>query len=150
MKENTSLLNEDVKRYERDLVQLDEDGITKNLVNCKYSFREPQRQLDATERKAINADLLCRSTANDIEIEENSELGPTASVKSCKNLTWVEPFAEVWLGDGWVPVEVIPRKGFSENNYLVRRIDIFSAPFEVKLEELTLFGSHEPESSLEI
>ena len=107
-------------------MQIDEDGTTKSLVDCENSLRDSQMQVDASEKETI-VDSLCLSKANDLRIgtsrEEKRESDPKVLMKSCKELEWVEPFAEVWLGEGWVPVEVSSRKGFSENNYLVRRLD---------------------------
>lgn len=59
-------------------------------------------------------------------------------------------FAEVWLDDEWVKVEVLKREGLSVGNYLVERIDGCGSPFEVKAKELEDFGSHDPESEHQI
>ena len=57
-----------------------------------------------------------------------------------------EAFAEVWLDGEWVKVEVITREGLSEGKYLVERCDRCGTPFEVEAQDLTSFGSHDPES----
>ena len=61
-----------------------------------------------------------------------------------------EPFAEVFLDEEWVKVEVIRKDGLAEGNCLVTRIDGITKPFAVKAQELTPFGSHEPESKRQI
>ena len=61
-----------------------------------------------------------------------------------------ETFAEVWLDDEWVKVEVLKRKGLSEGNYQVERIDGCGSTFEVKAWELEDFGLHDPESEHQI
>ena len=56
-----------------------------------------------------------------------------------------EDFAEVWLGDERAKVEVVTRSSLPEVRYLVERVE-GAQPFEVKAQELTNFGSHDPES----
>ena len=72
------------------------------------------------------------------------------SVALRKTLVYNESFAEVWLYDEWVKVEVVTREGLSEGNYLVERIDGRVAPFKIKAQELTSFGSHDSENKRQI
>ena len=47
-------------------------------------------------------------------------------------------------------VEVLRKEGLSEGTHLVERIDGYGPPFEVNAQELTSFGSHDPESKHQI
>ena len=50
----------------------------------------------------------------------------------------------------WVKVEIVTREGTSGCTYLVKRVDGCGVPFEAKPQELTSFGSHDPESEQQI
>ena len=63
---------------------------------------------------------------------------------------WKEAFAEVWLNDEWVKVEVVSTEGTQKCDCLVERCDGSGAQFWVKAGELVRFGSHDLESEWEI
>ena len=90
-----------------------------------------------------------RKTTEKDKEKEKKFLDSQVSDALGKSTVWEEPFAEVRLDDEWVKVEILTREVLTEGTYLVERLDRFGPPFEVKAQELTSFGSHEPETKWE-
>ena len=94
-----------------------------------------------------------RTSIGEKNLQKNSHYPPKTIVRQIemvKGTLMEEDFAEVLLDDEWVKVEVLTREGLAEGNCLVTRIDGSYSPFEVKIQDLTSFGSHDPESEWQI
>ena len=140
-----SVLNQEDKENEGDEQSEDEAETHSNFVDGNDSFQKLQEQFSIAEKEVFATELLNSHSTIGVETGPLREEKLIVPEKPSKKPAWAEPFAEVWLDEGWVPVEVLCRKGFAEGYYLVERIDNFSAPFKVKVHELTQFGSHDRE-----
>ena len=75
------------------------------------------------------------------------ESTPNVTVQQDNNIVrWREDFAVVLLDGGCVKVEIIRRIGTLESRYTVEPVDGGGMQFEVSAQELTPYGSHDPES----
>ena len=87
---------------------------------------------------------------NEKDVQEHENLG-RKSDSIITNNTWTteEDFAEIWLDDEWVKVEILKRDWPSVGIFSVRRLES-GKQLEVEVWKLARLGSNEKESLWEI
>ena len=63
---------------------------------------------------------------------------------------FLEDFAEIWMNDDWVKVEVVKRDVPASGIYLVQRLDGHGQTFKVNAGSLAPLGLHDEESERQI
>ena len=121
-----------------------------NSLLSKHSKRSREDYPDNLWKESKTEPLNLSTKIVSTLIDEERFLHSEVSELPSKPLVFEEAFAEVWLYDKWVKVEVFKKKGSSESDYLVERIDGCAPPFEVKVRELASFGSYDAESKQQI
>ena len=85
-----------------------------------------------------------------VNVDKKQDTHTEKCVNIGDSAAWKDDFAEIWLNDTWVKVKVEWREGSQTGKCSVKRCDGFGEQFLVKAAELARFGSHDPESKLEI